>query len=224
MPKPSELLTLVSAAKTDKLTIMSANKSAQLSKIKKQYGEDVALALIMKLIKELLIFVLHKSDQWTVEAIGTSAKMLLSTFWMYKVDEITLAIKNGVNGQYGALNSNFVYTTLASWLIAYGADKAAEAEKRNGLDVTPELLTSDVVIDEYREYYKECQSKILAKSQEDEESKDKDKRAKLELLVAVLNIGELRGLVRQLVNDKRPSEEIELVSAKINELTQLTID
>lgn len=217
LPKPSELLTKLSEAE-GVLTVISANQSMQLSKIKKEHGDAVALVLLMKLIKNTLMFVKHKPEQWNDEVIGASAQMMLGTFWMFKIDEFILAFRNGINGKYGIIYANIAYTDFTMWLSKYSAEAEHVMSGNKGLDA-PQLPAPEKIIEEYRSLY--------AKYQNDLANKDFIKLEKevadASELMKYMNIEQVRNF-KERVKDTAQEAVKNAIDLRISELTQLTID
>jgi len=216
--QPHELMPIARAG--GKLTIETANQSMQVSRIKKEHGIEAIEAMLSCLITETLMYVKHDPSHWSATTILSCVDMLMSSFWMFKIKEFTLAFKKGINGEYGKVYGNIAYTDLVEWLNCYDKEKSKHAEQLKGIDTPKERMETAAVVGSYKEYVKAMKEKMLEKSQEDDEGKQLDRVEKLKILVPDLSIGELRSLVRQLVRDDRTSEEIEIVSNRINELTQ----
>lgn len=101
------------------LTIEIARNSDQLSLLKKN-DKPLLLGVIIKLLSEIQTFL--KCELSTQEKV-IYANMLVSEFWHFKIDDIILCFRQGINGHYGHIYGKFNYETLTDWLNSYEQSK-----------------------------------------------------------------------------------------------------
>jgi len=162
--KQNESLPSLINPQSSALTIPEANKSIQLSKLKKDQGEAAMLGYIMMLIKEMLPFVKYDPQKFTPVLIGQYAKMIANNWWMFKAQELALCLMNGINGKYGKIYGNIAYTDIVRWLQLYSEEAEQYCDGSGGIDTEHEFITDDVMLNAYKELYQQGQQKLLAKT------------------------------------------------------------
>lgn len=106
------------------LTPFQASKGQQLSALKKEKGKEYLKAVIALQMNTALKML--PSNPSTPEAVVMAAEMIVDRFWMMKLDEIFLAFKRGVLGQYGKIYGLVSLNYFFDWINAYNQEQAGE--------------------------------------------------------------------------------------------------
>lgn len=88
----------------------------QLSSLRREQGDVAVEAIIAKLLNELCKYV---SNNLETADIAMYAKMIHKKYWYFKIDDLVLCFKNGMNGDYGKIYGNLKFDTLADWFSKY---------------------------------------------------------------------------------------------------------
>lgn len=100
------------ASSTD-LTLEKAITSTQLSKFKKEVGQDTLIVIMSEVIRRAYRLSGVEQDP---EIIIDIASEIVSNFWYAKIQEIILGIKNGMSGKYGKMYGKLNYIIIAEWI------------------------------------------------------------------------------------------------------------
>ena len=113
---------------TKRTSVAEARSGVQLSKVKNELGDGMAVAMIVKLLNELKAFVpnsLSKDD------LNLYAEMIVQNYWYLTIQDIALTFKKGINGDYGKVYGDLKYSHLAEWITAYWGNYSQVAESDN---------------------------------------------------------------------------------------------
>jgi len=141
-------LPVVSSRHASQITVHSALKSDQLSKIRKEEGEPILVVMVTKMLQEFFKFV---PNDMTDEMIVSSAEMIIYQFWMVRIDELIMILNKGMKGEYGKLFGKVYYSTIAEWINHYlEKDRQAHLDllrqkKKNKTSVIAERSNGDKV-------------------------------------------------------------------------------
>ena len=116
---------------TQLLTLEKAQKSVQLSTIKREQGEEFTENMVCSVLSEALRLIpnqLNKVD------ILTYAKMFLQEYRLWKVDDLILCLKEGTNGRYGKVFNVFNYSEFMDWCLKYDQAKTEYWETQQAHD------------------------------------------------------------------------------------------
>lgn len=102
------------------LTVAKAQQSSQISLIKKEQGKDYLRMTIAGIINELLPFVPNQIGSAEIAAYSTE---ISNTYWHWKIDDLILCLRNGMNGLYGKEYHKFTYQTFSEWANKYEVEK-----------------------------------------------------------------------------------------------------
>lgn len=102
------------------LTIVTAQKSTQISYIKFENGAEYLEKLIIKVITEALKII--PNDLKTDNVIYFT-KLIVNEYWYWKIDDIVLCLKNGILGKYGKIYGQFSVMIIIEWLNEYQKEK-----------------------------------------------------------------------------------------------------
>lgn len=106
------------------LSPAQANKGSQLSGLKKETGDEHLITVISLQINTA--FQLLPSQPTTPDAVAGISKIIISEFWMLKLDEILLAFKRGIAGRYGKIYGGLSLNVFIEWINGYIAEQASE--------------------------------------------------------------------------------------------------
>jgi len=161
---------IVSKFSTD-LSFESAINGVQISFLKNNQGEKVAVAFISKCIREIGMFYNASFEAPTIVMIST---MILNKYWYMKAEEIILVFRNALIGHYGQVYGNLSIAVLIQWFEKHEMERngvfESEHELRksefNGSDsdrIGGEPLSdhfSDLVKDEAKKMQKRAKPKL----------------------------------------------------------------
>lgn len=96
----------------------------QLSGLKKELGSTYLIAVLSLQINTALQ--LLPSQPTTPDAVAGISKIIISEFWMLKLDEILLAFKRGIAGRYGKIYGGLSLNVFIEWINGYIQEQASE--------------------------------------------------------------------------------------------------
>jgi hypothetical protein len=102
------------------LSVAKAQQSDQLSLIKKNHGIEYLRMVIAGIINELLPFV---PNQIGAKEIASYSTEISNVYWYWKIDDLILCLRNGMNGLYGKEYHKFTYQTFSEWAIKYEKER-----------------------------------------------------------------------------------------------------
>lgn len=112
-----------------------AQESKQLPALKKEYGEEVVLAVLTKMLSEFSRFT--KIADGSAETLMAYSKMILTHFWTLRIDDVALILRNGLNGVYGTIYGSVDYTELTRWISEYDDRKMQFYEDKHSKHKEP---------------------------------------------------------------------------------------
>lgn len=117
----NENLPVLISDESASLTIAKAQLSPQISLIKKEKGIEFLRMSIAGIISEMLPFV--SSNQLTSKEIAAYSTEISNVYWYWKIDDLILCLKNGMNHIYGKPYGAFTYQMFSEWANKYEIQK-----------------------------------------------------------------------------------------------------
>lgn len=106
------------------LSPAQANQGQQLSGLKKELGSTYLITVLSLQINTALQ--LLPSQPTTPDAVAGISKIIISEFWMLKLEEILVAFKRGIAGRYGKIYGGLSLNVFIEWINAYVAEQAGD--------------------------------------------------------------------------------------------------
>lgn len=102
------------------LTVATAQKSNQISKIKVDKGVEYLENTIIVIIAEALKLV---PNEMKPDSIVYITRLFIQEYWQWKIDDLVLCMKNGVMGTYGIIYGQLTFSVLIKWFNEYQKEK-----------------------------------------------------------------------------------------------------
>lgn len=122
-----ELLTkdTVNLKRSNQLSIETASKCSQISKLKREAPKGTIEASVVALLSQLKMYVkIEVDDEWLFDW----AETLIADFWYFRIEDMILAFKQGATKkQYGSV----LLSDIMQWCRDYDAKRMDYHENRN---------------------------------------------------------------------------------------------
>ena len=112
---------LISCQSTMDMTIEKAVDGVQLSFIKNDSGEKVAVAFLSRCLTEPNKYFPSSFD---AGMITMASQMILRNYWYMKAEEVLLVFKEGIFGKYGKVYGQINFPVIAQWFEAHDAERS----------------------------------------------------------------------------------------------------
>lgn len=110
------------------LEISQAIQSSQVSKIVREHGETIMVALIVKLINETIKLIPSTLTPSEMKAV---AELLTRKYWMLKINEFVIMFRDGMTQSYGKEGKVFGQLSakdIFNWADLYNERRAREIQ------------------------------------------------------------------------------------------------
>ena len=108
--------------------------STNIQSIAREQGDEYVIVAVTYLLKEAVFFV---GNNLTTNDLVMYAEMFMHQWKTWSIDDITMMLRKGINGEFGKSNKNFSYETLTDWAYQYEdkrldyIDSAHQRKKEN---------------------------------------------------------------------------------------------
>lgn len=116
----TEATNILMSREASKITMLSATKADSMSLIRRVHSEAFVIRVVIKLLNETCKLV--KNDL-SGDDIVTLSEVLLQDFWMLKIDDFVLCLRNGTKGKYGKIYGTLHFPHVLDWFRKYQESK-----------------------------------------------------------------------------------------------------
>lgn len=104
-----------------------ASSEPSLGMLVKEWGENRARAVVVLLLEEVVSF-FNASNTMEDTQVAFTTDMIIEEYPYFKVDDMKLALRNGMKGKYGEIYNRLDGSVIMGWLRKYNMERCARAD------------------------------------------------------------------------------------------------
>lgn len=104
-----------------------ASSEPSLGMLVKELGENRARAVVVLLLEEVVSF-FNASNTMEDTQVAFTTDMIIEEYPYFKVDDMKLALRNGMKGKYGEIYNRLDGSVIMGWLRQYNRERCARAD------------------------------------------------------------------------------------------------